>query len=168
MIIPRGDESDMAIDIPSEDIAKAVSIYRPEWRFVRSAKVEFPNISVLAYVPDTLHTIEPLSHLSGIEAQACINQVAYILGHYAVKNGMIPEITEEDFFMHAKDHMLIAESFTKIKFKNPIEKSINSTTEISIDGKVQGLRKRGNSYYAFVDFDFSGKADAKMSFVIEY
>ena len=64
-------------------------IYNQKYHFLKKLEIDYPHIQGTFVVPPTFYTVEVLDHLSDVEAQLCLNQLAYIGFMEAIKNKQI-------------------------------------------------------------------------------
>src|SRR5574342_717019 len=142
--------------IPRTQIDEVLSLYKPECKYLKEAYASYPRAEGTFVLGPTHYTQMPLTHMTSIEGQLCLNQLLYAAFGRWVQEGRFPTIplTYEHYLNLVKENMFIIE--TQIRFSEPISAAQPAIGHISLSR----LRHRGNLVLAFVDHDIeSGKAE---------
>ena len=63
--------------ITQETVEKVVALYKPNYRYLKEAEIEFPAVKGRFQLGETEYC-ETLQHLTDVEAQLCLNQLSYV------------------------------------------------------------------------------------------
>ena len=140
--------------IPQELVDKVVAVYKPNYRYLKQADVDFPIARGTFQLGKTEY-VQTLQHLTDIEAQLCHNQLSYVFFGNEINlnrwNGL-KDLTFDDYLELRKEGMFIVESHKKFrKETNPEE---------PFEGIVRLTRSktRGNIHLANLDFNLNNGA----------
>lgn len=141
------------MEIQKEEIQRILEVYKPENRWLKEAKLEYPVCYGTFQITPRTYTIEPLSHMTDVEAQLCLNQLAYTLLACSLKNNLINAgLSYEDFFKLQREGMFIVKS--KKNFKRQIR------TDKEVKGQIEIIRykKLRDMIIAMSKFNFEDNA----------
>jgi hypothetical protein len=142
------------MEVPQEFVDKVVEVYYPNYRYLKSADIDFPIAKGRFQLGQTEY-METLQHVTDIEAQLCLNQLAYVFFGNEIVNGRWPEsgnISFDKFMALRKENMFIVES--KKKFRRETDPRIPFSGHI----ELKRIKKQRDIYVAKIDFDLNEKA----------
>jgi hypothetical protein len=146
------------IEINAKRIELYLRVYKPEYRFLKKLEIEYPIISGSFIVSPTFYTLKELDHLSDVEAQLCLNQLAYVGISEAIKKGQISHEMGAKFGKLPYGRIVIGKSEKKFKEK------IDPSKEIYGELKVKRLFNLEDRIIAITLFDFEkGKCFGKLN-----
>lgn len=140
--------------VPQEFVDKTVAVYYPNYRYLKEAEIDFPVGKGIFQLGQTEY-METLQHVTDIEAQLCLNQLAYVFFGYEMINGRWPragKISFDEFLALRKENMFIVESRKKF------HKETNPRDPFYGEMEIKHIRKQGDIYLAKIDFDLNEKA----------
>lgn len=146
-----------------EFVKNVGEIYLPNFRYLVNFETAFPKSVGIFSLNQARYTEGQLSHMTAIDAQFCLNQLAYATFAQWIKEKRFPEldVSLEKYFALAKENMLIAD--TKIRFKKPIE----TKTKVGAEIDLKKFRKQGNLFFAFLEQNFeNGKEQGTLDVVL--
>jgi len=128
--------------VPKDRIDFIINMYSPECRWLTAAFNEYPKAQGIFNIKKSFYLVEPLKHMTAIEAQLCINQLAYVsIGEWMYEGQFTEAITKDTYKYLTNENMLIYNS--ELTFKSQI--SINSEVNCSIE--LTDIRKlKGKNY----------------------
>lgn len=152
------------MEVPQGFVDKVVEVYYPNYRYLKSAEVGFPVAKGRFQLGQTEY-METLQHVTDIEAQLCLNQLAYVFFGNEMVNGRWPEagkVSFDKFMGLRKENMFIVES--RKKFRRQIDPRLPFSGQM----ELKQIRKQGNIYMARLGFDLDGKAcEGELSLVLK-
>ncbi|MEK6951992.1 MAG: FcoT family thioesterase [Nanoarchaeota archaeon] len=140
--------------ISQELVDKVVAVYKPNYRYLKEADVNFPVARGIFQLGETEY-MQTLQHLTDVEAQLCLNQLSYVFFGNEINAKRwegLRDLTFDDYLELRKEGMFIVESHKKFhKETNPRE---------PFEGIMRLVRakKRGNIYLATLDFNLNNGA----------
>ncbi|MDD5331853.1 MAG: FcoT family thioesterase [Candidatus Nanoarchaeia archaeon] len=151
------------MQIPQERLNRTLELYKLDCMYLIEASIKYPKAEGKFNIGDTYYTTKKLEHMTSIEAQLCLNQLCYsAFGEWLPEGRFEQTINFEEFLELMKENMFIINS--NIRFRKPIP-----TNEI-IQGyiKLNRIKKYGNLYIAFLDYDLEqGKSMGKMELALK-
>jgi len=149
--------------IDKKNIERYLRIYQPEYRFLEKLQIEYPHINATFKIPPTFYTRLKLNHVSEVEMQLCLNQMAYIGFMEAKKEKKILPLDSSKYIESPFNKMLIGSSEKRFR------KMISSKEEIHGSLEFKGVYNISNKTFVFTDFDFEkGKCTGKLNLVVVY
>jgi hypothetical protein len=149
--------------VPQELVDKVVQVYKSNYRYLKSAEVDFPIARGRFQLGETEY-METLQHMTDVEAQLCLNQLCYVFfGQGVIEKRWegLEDLTFDNYLNLRKEGMFIAESHKTFKKEtNPRE---------PFDGQIQlmKIRRHNNIYVAKLDFDLNcGASVGELSLVL--
>ncbi|MBI2449699.1 hypothetical protein HYV49_05375 [Candidatus Pacearchaeota archaeon] len=140
------------VKLSQKFVRKLLDIYKPVYRYLRSAEIEFPRARGTFLVPYAEYLNENIGHFTNTEACICLNQLCYVFFAHGVKEGIWNNINLEEFLSLRNENMFIVSSNYKFRrVINPRETNINGQIELI------KLRKCKDFYIAKLDFSFENK-----------
>ena len=142
---------------------KVLKIYKSDCIFLREVDVDYPIGNGVFILGKTYYTNENLDHMTSIEAQLCLNQLSYVCFTEWILEGRfkgLEDLSFEDYLRLMEENMLIIDS--KIRFKKPIENG-----QIIGQIEVTRIKKYGNLYITFLDFNLEGKCFGELELVLK-
>ena len=139
--------------VEQDIISRATEIYKPEFRFIRKAELNYPDCNVIFEVKPGLYTKKPLKFASCADIQFCLNQMAYVSWAQILREEKIDvKQTCEDFLRLCEDGMFVMEQNRK------------NRKPISLDNLIRGkltltdYRDMGKMIIGLADFDIENKS----------
>ena len=152
--------------VNDERLERILEIYEKPWRFLQSAETDYPLVHGVFLVGEAQYATVPVKHLTGIQAQACMNQLSYVaFAEWILENRFHDiQMTFEQYLRCMREQMLIAETDTQIRFRD----KISTGQPIDVAGTLDRFRKHKDNFYAFMKYDFQGgKAEGSMLLVLQ-
>lgn len=146
------------IEIDENIIELYLRIYQPEYRFLKKLEIDYPLISGEFILPPTFYTVKELDHLSDVETQFCLNQLAYVGICEAIRKRQISKKIGERFGKLPYGRAVIGKSEKRFREKIDPSKKIHGELNIkrifNLEDKIIAL--------AFFDFE-KGKCFGKLN-----
>jgi len=150
--------------IPQEKLERVLELYKPECRYLKEAKIELLKAEGMFEVNSTYYANNfSVSHLTSVEMNLCLNQLAYVAFAEWIDAGEFENINLdfEEYFVLIKENMYIVES--SIKFKEPIATSKPFKAAM----QLRQQKQKGNVHFVFLDYSFEdGKAKGRVGFAL--
>lgn len=151
--------------VSQETIDSVVGLYKPGYRYLKEAYVEFP-ISMGLFQLGTTEYCEGVRHLTDVEAQLCLNQLAYVFFGQAVvaekRWECLKDLTFDKYLELRKENMFITKS------RKEFHRQTDSKEPFYGSMHLMRIKKHGNIYLAKMTFDFNeGAADGELSLVLK-
>lgn len=150
--------------VPQELVDKVVQVYKPNYRYLKSAEVDFPVARGRFQLGETEY-METLQHVTDVEAQLCLNQLCYVFfGQGVIEKRWegLEDLTFDDYLELRKEGMFVVDSHKTFKREtNPRE---------AFDGQIRlmKVRRHHNIYVAKLDFDLNeGASVGELSLVLK-
>jgi len=163
-IFKSNDKISIYMKIPQELIDRVVAVYKPNYRYLKEAYVDFPIARGRFQLGETEY-MQTLQHLTDVEAQLCLNQLSYVFFGNEITSKRwegLKDLTFDDYLELRKEGMFIIESHKKFdRETNPRE---------PFEGIVRLIRtkKRGNIHLATLNFDLNnGACIGELSLVLK-
>ena len=140
--------------IPQELIDKVVAIYKPNYRYLKEADVDFPVIRGKFQLGETEY-MQTLQHLTDVEAQLCLNQLSYVFFGNEINTKRwegLRDLTFDDYLELRKEGMFIVESNKKF------HRETNPREQFSGVLKLIRTKKKGRIHLATLDFNLNNGA----------
>ncbi len=137
--------------VPQERVDKVVILYKPNYRYLKDAEIDFPTARGRFQLGETEYC-ETLQHLTDVEAQLCLNQLSCVFfGQEIIEKrwGSLEDLTFDQYLELRKENMFITESHKKFhRETNP---------RYPFYGQIQlmKIRRHGNLYVAKLGFDLN-------------
>ena len=153
----------MTSKISQELVDKIVSMYKPNYRYLKSAEMDFPIAKGRFQLGETEY-METLQHMTDVESQLCLNQLCYVFFAQGVLEKRwegLESLTFDKYLDLRKEGMLITESH-KIFHHETISSE-------PFDGQIQltKIKRRNNIYLAKLKFDLNeGASVGNLSLVL--
>jgi len=138
--------------ISKQLINEVLSIYKPKFKWLKTAHLEYPSLIGRFSISPGTYTHKPFIHMTDIEAQLCLNQLAYVGLAEAIRTKIIPKLRGINFKELQYEGMLIIETRKRFRKKIPTNKIIKG--EI----KVKEWRDDGYILRGFADFQFENRS----------
>jgi hypothetical protein len=149
------------IEIDTKRIELYLRIYQPSYRFLKKLEINYPIISGDFIVPPTFYTLKELDHLSDVETQFCLNQLAYVGISEAIKKEQILKEMGGRFGKIPYGEAVIGKS--EKKFREKIDPSKNIHGEL----EVKRIFNLEDKIIAMTLFDFEkGKCFGKLNIAL--
>jgi len=150
--------------VPQEIIDRVVVLYKPNYRYLKEAEVEFPIARGRFQLGETEYC-ETLQHMTDIEAQLCLNQLSYLFfGQGVIEKRWegLENLTFNEYLELRKENMFVTESHKKFhketKPRDPFYGQI----------ELLKIKKCGNIYIAKLDFYLNeGACEGELSLVLK-
>src|SRR3989338_8595631 len=124
--------------VPQETIDKVVALYKPNYRYLKEAEMNFPIARARFQLGETEYC-ETLQHLTDVEAQLCLNQLSYVFFGQGVIDKRWKGL---DYLELRKENMFVTESHKKFhRETNPMDPFYGQM-------KLMKIRRHGNVYVA--------------------
>jgi len=140
------------MEIPPQTIDNVVRPYQVECRVLREARLEYPRIYGKFFIGSTFYHVPTLQHVTDIEIQLCLNQLAYAGIAQAIQYRSIPELDDLSFEQLRKEGMLIIESRKRFR------KQIPTCREISGQMNVNEWRDEAGLIRGWANFQFENRS----------
>lgn len=138
--------------VGNEIIDEVLRPYLPSQRVLLGAEVEHGVARGQFKIGESGYYSGRLKHATDIEIQLCLNQLSYVFVAEAIRQKVIPEITDLDFNKFREESMLILESRKRFRRPIDVEKEING--EI----KLEDWRNFGRLLVGRMNFDFEKRS----------
>ncbi|HJX50187.1 MAG TPA: FcoT family thioesterase [Candidatus Nanoarchaeia archaeon] len=149
------------VEIDKRKIEEILEIYKPEYCFLKKVEVNYPFFHGVFRTPSTLYTKKPLNHLTDVEVQLCLNQLAYVGFEEVIKEKLIPQLNSLNFKESQYDEMVIGKSEKKFK------EIINPNKEIHGKLKIDKIFNLEGRIIALTSFDFeNGKCIGRLNLAL--
>ncbi len=140
--------------ISQELVDKVLAIYKPNYRYLKEACIDFPVSRGRFQLGETEY-VEALQHLTDVEAQLCLNQLNYVFFGNEINSKRwqeLKDLTFDDYLESRKEGMFIVNSH-KIFHKE-------TCTKEPFEGVIRLIRtkKIGSIYLATLDFNLNNGA----------
>ncbi len=123
-ILLKNPEFLKSMRISQELIEKVIEVYKPNYRYLKEATVDYPFAKVRFMLGETEY-VATLQHMTDVEAQLCLNQICYVFfaqGILDQKWELPKTFTLDDFLELRKEGMFIVESHKRfVRETNPGE-----------------------------------------------
>lgn len=150
--------------INDDMLDKVLAIYKPGYRYLQSADMEYPAIEGRFMLHGTEY-VETLQHLTDVEAQLCLNQLCYVFfgqGMVERRWGALDQVTFDEYLDLRKENMFIADSHKRFA------RETDPRTPFSIRMNLLKTKRQGNIMVAKLDFDLNdGAATGELSLVMK-
>jgi len=137
-------------DLNPEIIRNVLKIYEPNWRFLKSARLEdsnyFGRFELSEQCPYLLPSSKGFSHATEIELDNCVSQLCYASIADMMSKNKIPGFEDYDFSELQENGVLTIDSqkrFRKIIPRSKFDGQIK-LDEVRIDGDLSILRYTGD------------------------
>lgn len=151
--------------VTQELVDKVVAMYKPNYRYLKSAEVDFPVARGRFQLGETEYC-ETLQHMTDVEAQLCLNQLCYVFfGQSLIDQRWegLEDLTFDKYLELRKEGMFIVESHKTFK------KETNPREPFNGQIKVAKIRRHNNIYVAKLDFDLNdGASVGELSLVLKH
>ena len=140
--------------IRQELLDKVLVVYKPNYRYLRQADVEFPVARGRFLLGETEYAESP-SHLTDVEAQLCLNQLSYIFFANEIISGRWSDgrnLTLDDYLSLRKEKMFVVDSH-KI-----FHRETNPAEPFNVAIKLAKIRRIRNAHLASLDFNINDGA----------
>lgn len=140
--------------VSKENIDKILAIYKPNYRFLEDADIEFPYARGKFKLKETEY-VETLKHMTDIEAQLCLNQLSYVFFSQQIIDRRWPDIAGlslDEYLDLRKENMFIIESKKKFVRETDSISAFFGEIEFLNIKKVRGL------YLAALNFGLNDRA----------
>ena len=153
----------MKMQVPQERLESLLEIYKPDWRYLVEAKVDYPKAEGRFKVSGEAYTTRKLEHMTAIDAGACLNQLCYsAFGEWLPEGRFEDAMPFERFLELMKESSFIID--TNIRFRKPIP--INQ--EVNGEVELIKIKRHCDLYLAFLDYDLEqGKSKGKMELALK-
>jgi len=140
--------------IVQEDIIiRATGFYRPEFRFLKKAELNYPECHFVFQVKPGLCTQKAINYMGCVDIQFCLNQMAYVSWAQILREKKIDvKQTCEDFLGLREDGMFVMEQQRRNR------KSISLDRLIKGKLKLTDYKDMGERIIALADFDIEGRS----------
>lgn len=144
-------------------IDRVVEMYQPQFRYLQSLETDGKDGNAVFQLGRTGHMIDPVQHLTVVEAQICLNQAGYAAFTYGVQQGWegLPRKDVEQFLQEGRENMLVRTCVTEFHRM--------TTPEGRFGGELHLKRKKrvGGLYIADVKFSLNDRAvDGEVRFIL--
>ena len=151
-------------EVPQEKLEKILALYKPECRYLKSAELGSLKAEGMFEIGGTYYTNNcSVSHLTSVEMNLCLNQLAYVAFAEWIDHGEFENINLEieEYLLLMKDNMYIFEC--SVKFKDPIDTSKPFKAEM----QFRQQKQKDNIHFVFLDYSFAdGKAKGKIGLAL--
>lgn len=140
--------------IPQETVDRVVELYKPNYRYLKEAEIEFSIIRGRFQLGETEYC-ETLQHLTDVEAQLCLNQLSYVFFGQGVIDKRwegLEDLTFDQYLELRKENMFVTESHKKF------HKETSPRDLFYGQMQLMKIRRHGNLYVAKLDFDLNAGA----------
>ena len=150
--------------VPKELVDRVVQVYKPNYRYLKSAEVYFPIARGRFQLGETEY-METLQHMTDVEAQLCLNQLCYVFFGQGVLEKRwegLEDLTFDDYLELRKEGMFIIGSHKTFK------KETNPREPFEGQMQLMKVRRHKNIYVAKLDFDLNyGASVGELSLVLK-
>lgn len=151
--------------VSQELIDKIVQIYKPGYRYLKQAEIDFP-VDSGRFQLCTTEYMEALQHMTDVEAQLCLNQLCYVFFGQGVLDKRfrgLENLTFDDYLELRKEGMFIIDSHKKFHRETNISEPFNGQI------RLLKVKKHDNIYIAKLDFDLNeGACEGGLSLVLKH
>lgn len=135
-------------------IDRVVSMYHPQFRYLRSLATDGTNGNAVFQLGTTGHLVDPVQHLTAVEADICRDQAGYAAFTYGVQQGWegLPRQGIEEFLQKGRENMLVRKCITEFHRM--------TTPEGRFDGELHLKRRKKVGCLYLADIAFSLNAGA--------
>ena len=150
--------------VPQETIDKVAALYKPNYRYLKEAEIDFPIARARFQLGETEYC-ETLQHLTDVEAQLCLNQLSYVFFGQGVIDKRwegLEDLTFDDYLELRKENMFVTESHKKFN------RETNPRDPFYGQMQLMRIKRHGNLYVAKLDFDLNkGASVGELSLVLK-
>jgi len=150
--------------VPQEIVDKVVQLYKPNYRYLKEAYVDFPIACGIFQLGETEYCDE-IQHLTDVETQLCLNQLSYTFfgqGVIGKRWAGLDDLSFDDYLELRKENMFVTESHKKFK------REINPKEPFHGEIVLRKMKKHGKLYVAKLDFDINQSASSgRLSLVLK-
>lgn len=140
-------------DVNGEVLGRVLNVYRPEWRYLLEASVEYPRCEGRFLVKESGYLVEDIrskdEHLTDIEAQLCLNQLYFAFLGQGTIDGVFGQFGNFEQYMNMRGEMVIVESLRRFKKPIPLGQNFQGTIELV------RYKRLGSLYVAEMNYDLS-------------
>ncbi len=151
------------MDVPKERVDKVIALYRPNYRYLKDAEIDFP-IARGRFQLGEIEYCEALQHLTDVEAQLCLNQLSLVFfGQGIIEKRWrgLEDLTFDQYLNLRKENMFITESHKKF------HRETNPRDPFYGQIQLMKVRRHGNLYVAKLGFDLNeGASMGELSLVL--
>jgi hypothetical protein len=148
-------------EIDKKRIDRYLSVYNAQYCFLKELQVDYPEICGVFRIPKTFYTKKSLDHLSDVETQLCLNQLAYVGIIEATKMGQIPSILSGGSKRIPYRDTVIIESKKRFRERIDPSKDIHGLL------RVKRIFTLENSILALTDFNLeNGKCTGELNIAL--
>ena len=136
----------------SKLVEALTGLYKPGYRYLQGAEVNTSGAKGLFKLKSTEY-METMNHMTDVEAQLCLNQIAYVFFAYHAINRTWPELglnTLEDFLSLTKEGMFVLESRKRFRRETVPAKEFAGTLELRSYTKIST-----QAFVARLNFDLN-------------
>ena len=153
-----------SMKVPQETVDRVVVLYRPNYRYLKEAEIEFPIARGRFQLGETEYC-ETLQHLTDVEAQLCLNQLSYVFfGQGIIEKRWegLEDLTFDEYLELRKENMFVTESHKKFY------RETNARDQFYGQMQLMKIRRHGNLYVAKLNFDLNeGASVGQLSLILK-
>jgi len=151
--------------LPQEIVDKVLAVYKPNYRYLKSVKVDFPVARGRFKIGETEYFMESMRHLTDVEAQLCLNQLSYVFFGQEVVNRRwkdLENLSFEQFLELRNEGMFVVESH------KTFHRETDSREPFNGEIKLMKVRRHKNIYVAKIEYDLNeGASTGKLSLILK-
>lgn len=142
--------------ISNEQLEQILSIYKPEYRMLRTAEVGEAYARATFFVSDNSFMQNPIGHVTGVQTQLCLTQLMYAAGSvWAEQEKFGRVVSFEEYLQLMAENVLFVEATTR--FSSQIQPNTLFDGELSEVTMTNG----GGLYIMYSPFRFGYFASSK-------
>lgn len=151
------------MQVPQERLDNVLEIYKPDWRYLIEANVDYPKAEGKFRISGDAYTTKNVEHMTLLDAGACLNQLCFsAFGEWLSEGRFEETMPFERFLELMKENSFAIDAH--IRFRKPIP------TNREIQGQVElmKIKKRGGLYLAFLDYNLEqGKSKGSLELALK-
>jgi hypothetical protein len=150
------------MQVPQERLTKVLEIYKPDWRFLVEANVDYPKAEGKFKFGDTAYTTQKLEHMTYIEAGFCLNQLCFsAFGEWLPQGRFEEAMPFEKFLELMKENMLAIDAHIRFRKKIPTNREVYGQVELV------KMKRHGGLSLAFLNYDLEqGKSKGSLELAL--
>lgn len=144
------------MQIDQQLIDEMLAVYFPDYRCLKSANYEYPNIEgVFELFKIPPYTQVHIDYLTIFATQLATIQLGCVFFAQAIKEGRLPDLTFDDFKTLQEDLKLLIHKFD-VKFRRKVDTTKKITGRLHLDELRFDENK--NNYKANLSYDFENSS----------
>jgi hypothetical protein len=149
--------------VQQERINSILEIYKPDWRYLVEANVDYPKAIGKFLVYGEAYTTERVEHITVIDAGACLNQLCFsAFGEWFSEGRFERTMSFKKFFKLMKENMFVIDTNTRFRKPIPTNREIYGQVELTKIKKHEGL------YLAFLNYNLEqGKSKGNLELALK-